>query len=83
MPVTMRHGTDQPLPSWRAAAGAGHVRRCPSLVEEDEAVGIEQWLPRRPGQARFDYVIALLLFGLEVLFLSVRPSRATTFHSTG
>src|SRR3954467_12303977 len=36
----------------------------------------------RPGPAHLFYVLAILLGGPEVLFLSVRPSRVTTFHIT-
>ena len=83
MPVPVRNGADQALAPGGPAAGASHVCRGPGLVEEDEALGIERGLQRRPGAARFGYIVALLLLGLEVLFLSVRPSRATTFHITG
>ncbi len=36
-----------------------------------------------PGTPRLDYIRAVLLCGPQVLFLSVSPSRFTTFYNTG
>jgi hypothetical protein len=82
VPMTVRNRANQPLAPLRAAMRAGHVRRRPSIVETNNARRIERRLQLRPNSARIGYILALLLLGLEVLFLSVRPSRATTFHIT-
>ncbi len=78
--MPLRHGADQALAFRCPAARAGHVRRRPGFVEEDEAIRIQRRLQRRPNATGLGYVVALLLLSLEVLFFSVRPSRATTFH---
>jgi hypothetical protein len=82
MPVPVRGGADQALASRRSTACAGHVGRGPGFVEENQALGIERGERRRPFLARFGDVVTPLLLGPQVLFLSVRPNRATTFHIT-
>lgn len=83
MPMPVRDIANKTFSPGRTAPRAGHIRRRPSLVEKDKTCGIKCCLQLRPGAAGFDYILALLLLGLEVLFLSVRPSRATTFQMTG
>ena len=82
VPMAVRDDADQALAPWCPAACAGHVGRGPGFIEEDKARWIESELARRPLSARFGGVLAPLFLGLQVLFLYVRPSRATTFHIT-
>jgi len=70
----MRHGANQALTFRRLAARAGYVRCCPGFIKEDEAVCIQRQLQRCPGLAGLDYVVALLLLGLEVFFLASGPA---------
>ena len=83
MPVSVWHDADQTFPLGRPAARRRHAGRRPCLVEEHQPVWLQRWLKLGPGTASLDYVLAVLLLGPEVFFLSLRPSRATTFHITG
>jgi hypothetical protein len=82
LPVPVRDGADQALAPRCAAARPGHVGRGPGFIEEDQALWIERGERRRPFPARIGDIVTPLLLGLQVLFLSVRPSRVTTFHIT-
>jgi hypothetical protein len=48
----------------------GHVGRRPSLVDEDQRVGIEVELPIEPVEALLQNVRAILLDGVSGLFSS-------------
>lgn len=82
VPVPVRDGADQALAPRRPTARPGHGGGGPGFIEEDQALWIKRGERRRPFPARFGDIVTPLLLGLEVLFLSVSPSRATTFHIT-
>lgn len=68
MPVPVRHSADQAFAPRRTAAGRRHGCRGPGFVEEDEATRVEPGLSFGPGPSGFDYVLAILLLGPEMLF---------------
>ena len=57
----MRRGSEQPQAAAGAAIAACHIGGGPSLVEEDQVVGIERWLAADEDPPRLDYVGAILL----------------------
>ena len=59
----------------RPAAKAGHVGLRPGLVDEDQALGIDEALIGSPARAMASYVRAILLSRDEGLFLNVTPIR--------
>jgi hypothetical protein len=71
LPMAVRHGSSAAFAARRAAIKACHLRRCPSLVDEDEPLGIETGLPLEPGLPCTLYIWALLLSGMRTLFFSV------------
>lgn len=64
----------------RAPARGAHGRCGPSLIEKHQALGIQAGLLSRPALACLSYVGTLLLAGVECLFLSISPKRASVFH---
>jgi hypothetical protein len=75
LPVALRDLVDEPLPFWRPAPKAGHVRLRPGLVDEDQALGVYEPLIGSPTRAMPSYVRAILLLRDEGLFLNVTPIR--------
>ena len=75
-PVSVWHRSDQTLAPWSAAVGSCHVRLHPGLVDEDEPIQGQVRLGLPPGRAGRGDVGPILLFGMERLFLRVRPSAA-------
>ena len=67
----MGHADAQALAAQATAMRAGHLRRGPGLVDEDEAVRVEINLPVEPVLAPFQDVGAILLAGVRSLFLRV------------
>ncbi len=80
MPV--RHRVQRPLAARGASVAGRHVRRRPGLVEEYQAGRVQTGSGLGPGAAGLGYVDAVLLGRAEPLFLSVSPSRVSTFHMT-
>jgi hypothetical protein len=74
--VAVRHADPQPLSASAAAVRPGHVRRCPGLVDEDEALRVEVELALEPGFAPLQDVRTILLRGMGRLFLRVISWRA-------
>src|SRR5688572_19432178 len=60
---------------------AGHVRRGPGLIDEDQAVGIEVGLAVEPGPAPPQDVRAVLLCGAGRLFFHVIRRRSKNRRS--
>ena len=71
LPMPMRDAGPAPLAPVCPAAQARHLRRSPSLVDEDEPGRIELGLRLEPGAPPGDYVRAVLLGGMRRLFFSV------------
>ena len=63
MPV--RHPGAQPFAAWGSAIAAGHVGRCPGLVDKDELIGIEIELAVEPVLAPLQDVGTILLGRVE------------------
>lgn len=80
-PMSMRDAGAQPLALRGAPALARHVRRRPSLVDEDEPLGIEIELTIEPVLASLYDVRPVLLARMGGLFLNVRPQRSRNVHS--
>jgi hypothetical protein len=66
--MTMRHNADQPLTTQRASARAGHVRRCPGLIEKHQLGAVEFGHSLGPCGARFGDVGAVLFGGSQAFF---------------
>jgi len=80
LPVTER-GLGQETPAaQRAAVQPGHLGAGAGLVDEDELVGIDEGLRRAPDPAPRGDIRAVLLGGVECLFLNDSPSRSTADH---
>ena len=79
MPV--RHASAKPFSARGAAIAAGHVRRCPGLIDEDELLRFEIELPLEPVLASLQDVGPVLLGCVRGLFLRVMPRRAKNRHS--
>ena len=75
LPVAVRDLVDQPLPLWRPAPKTGHVRPRPGLVDENQALGVNEPLIGSPARTMAPYVRAILLLRDEDLFLNVMPIR--------
>jgi hypothetical protein len=73
--MTVRDRGTASLAPGGPAVGAGHLRRCPALVDEHEPLGIEIGLAVEPGLAAGGYVRSLLLGRVRRLFLRVTPWR--------
>ena len=69
--VAVRHAHAQPLTPWSPAMLTGHLGRCPGLIDEHQALGIEVELSLGRGLAPPYDVGALLLRGVGGLFLRV------------
>ena len=65
----------KPLTLAAAAVGAGHVRRAPGLVDEDEPLRIELRLRFEPVAALLQDVGAVLFDRVTGLFFRVIPCR--------
>src|SRR5271165_2494600 len=74
-PMPMRNLVDEPLAARRPAAEAGHVRFCPSLVDEDQARGIDAALTGSSARAMAAYIRAIPLARDKRPFLNVTPRR--------
>jgi hypothetical protein len=59
---------------------ARHVRRGPSLVDEDQSVGVEVELALEPVPAAGEDVRPVLFGGVRGLFLRVMPCRSKNRH---
>jgi hypothetical protein len=62
--VTVRNGGSAAFAAFGPAANAGHVCFGSSLVNENQALGIEIDLPVKPGFAGCFYVLTFLLGGV-------------------
>jgi hypothetical protein len=71
----MRDLVHEPLALRRPASKAGHVRLRPGLVDENQALGIDEPLIGSPARTMASYVRAILLLRDEGLFLNVTPIR--------
>jgi hypothetical protein len=75
LPAAMRDLVHEPLALRRPASKAGHVRLRPGLVDENQALGIDEPLIGSPARTMASYVRAILLLRDEGLFLNVTPIR--------
>src|SRR3954463_5574302 len=77
LPVTVRDRSPQPQTARTSAIAARHVRGGPSLVDEDQAIGIERRLAANNPAPGLGYIRPLLLGRVQGLFLSVNfwPAR--------
>jgi len=73
--VPMREAHAQPLALAAAAMAAGHVRRAPGLVDEDEPLGIEVRLCLEPRATLVQDIRAILFDRVAGLFFRVIPCR--------
>jgi hypothetical protein len=74
------HAADRTLAAWRAAIAAGHVRRRPGFVYEDQLGGVQLRLTVAPILARCGDVGTVLFRGMLGLFFRVRSSWRSVFH---
>ena len=79
--MAVRDGGTEAFSPGRSAVGTGHIGGCPSLVDEDEALGVEVELPFEPGLAPPQDVRAVLLGRVRALFFTVIPCRSKKRHS--
>jgi hypothetical protein len=63
LPVTMRHGVDQSLATWRTSIPSGHVGRSPGLIEKDQLVSCQLGLVLAPLCPRGGDIKARLSIG--------------------
>ena len=70
----------EPLTPRRPAMSAGHVRRSPGLVDENQPVRIEVELAFEPGEPTAQDVGTVLFLGPGRLFLRVTPWRRKKRH---
>ena len=68
LPVAVRNIVDEALTAGSTSPRASHVGFDPSLVEEDELVGIQRWESLEPRGALIDDIRTLLLRRLEYFF---------------
>ena len=73
LPMAVRNLVDEASAFRRPAVEAGHVRLGPSLVDENQARGIDLPLALSPASAVAAHVRPILLTRDERLFLSVTP----------
>jgi hypothetical protein len=71
LPVPVRDAGAQSLPARAAPMRAGHVRRGPGFVDEDEALGIKVELALEPVLSPLQNVGPILLTRVRGLFLRV------------
>ena len=69
--MSMRDAGAQPLPARAAPMRAGHVRRGPGLVNENQALGIKVELALEPVLPPLQDVGPILLTRVRGLFLRV------------
>lgn len=74
LPMAVRHGADRSLAERRTTIGPCHVGLDPGLVDEDQAMRVQSRLVLAPRRARSGDIRAILLGGMECLFLSVSPN---------
>ena len=63
LPMAEGHRSAEPLAPRRPAMGAGHVRRSPGLVDENQPVRVEVELAFKPGEPTAQDVGTVLFFG--------------------
>jgi hypothetical protein len=68
--MAVRHADPRPFTPPAAAMAAGRVGRCPGLVDEDEAFGVEIGLAVEPVPPALQDVRAVLLGGVRGLFFA-------------
>ncbi len=68
LPMSMRDRGTAAFTTLLAAAQAGHLGRCPGLIDEHQAEGIEIGLPGEPGQPARRDVRPVLLGGVRGFF---------------
>ena len=71
LPESMRDAGAQPLPARAAPMRAGHVRRGPGFIDEDEALGIKVELALEPVLSPLQDIGPILLTRVRGLFLRV------------
>src|ERR1051326_1296100 len=71
--MAMRHAAEDALAARGTAMAPCHVGRNPGLVDEDQAVGLQEGLGGPPDDPRGSDIRPLLFGGMERLFFSVRP----------
>ena len=81
LPMPVRHAHPQPLATPTAAVASGHVGAGPTLVHEDQPVGIKIDLALEPIPTLLQDIGTVLLGGVRGLFLRVRLCRAKKRHS--
>ena len=79
--MAVRHRRQQPQPAGGPAIAERHVGAGPGLVDEDEAIGVERGLPPDELAPRFGDIGAVLLGGVQALFLSVSLCALTNRHT--
>ena len=62
--MSVRHRRQQPQSARRPAIASRHIGGGPSLIDEDQVVGIERGLAANEGPALLGYVGAILLGGM-------------------
>jgi hypothetical protein len=67
-PVPVRHAVPQSFAAWRSAIATSFIRRCPSLIDEDELLGIKIDLTLEPSLVPLQVVWAILLGRIRWLF---------------
>ena len=70
LPMAEGHRSAEPLAPRRPAMGAGHVRRSPGLVDENQPVRIEVELAFEPGEPTAQDIGTVLFFGPGRLFFA-------------
>ena len=71
LPVSVRDAGAQALPARAAPMRAGHVRRGPGFIDEDEVLGIKVELALEPVLSPLQDVGPILLTRVRSLFLRV------------
>jgi len=78
--MPMRDAGDDALAAWRPAVAPRHVGGRPGFIDEDEPYRVHARLDLAPGCTGLGDIRPRLLGGMLCLFLSVNPSRSSTFH---
>src|SRR6516165_7414946 len=79
-PMPVRHAANHTLAAWSTAIAAGHIRRRPGFINEDQLGGVQLRLTVAPSLSRRSNVGTALLRGVLGLFLRVRSSWRSVFH---
>ena len=80
-PARLRHLGDQAGAAGASPMPPGHVGLGPGLVDKDQPFGVKPALVFLPLLAPAGDVGAILLAGVQALFLNVMPSRAKNAQS--